>query len=178
VVSLVFVFWILVALFGIIGGMRGWAKELLVTFSVILALTFITLLDNYVDFFKNILEDNSKLYFGLTVGIIGLLVFFGYQSVNIARFAPKMAREKIQDMLLGILLGLVNGFLIVGSIWFYMSKAQYPFPAITDPVQSDVTQVAEAAKKLMPFLPPHWLGIPMIYFAVVLAFIFVIVVFI
>jgi len=178
VVSLVFVFWILVVLFGIIGGMRGWAKELLVTFSLVLALTFITLLDNYAGFFKNIRQDDPKLYFGVTAAIIGLLVFFGYQSVNIARFAPKMAREKIQDMLLGVFIGLLNGYLIVGSIWFFMLKAQYPFPAITDPEQAGIPQVVEAAKKLLPFLPPQWLGVPGIYFAVVLAFIFVIVVFI
>ncbi len=36
-VSLIVIFWMYVILFAIIGGMRGWAKELLVTFSVILA---------------------------------------------------------------------------------------------------------------------------------------------
>jgi uncharacterized membrane protein required for colicin V production len=177
-VSLVFVFWIFVVLFGIIGGMRGWAKELLVTFSVILALTFITLLDSYVGFYKNIKLDDPKLYFWLTAGIIGVLVFFGYQTPNIARFAPKMVREKFQDMLLGAFIGLLNGYLIVGSLWFFMYKAQYPFPSITNPENASIPQVVEAAKKLLPFLPPRWLGVPGIYFAVVLAFIFVIVVFI
>ena len=43
-ISLAVVFWMYVILFAIIGGMRGWAKEILVTFSVILALTFTTLL--------------------------------------------------------------------------------------------------------------------------------------
>lgn len=177
-VSLVFVFWILVVLFGIIGGMRGWAKELLVTFSIILALTFITLLDNYAGFFKTFKQDDPKLYFWVTGAIVGLLVFFGYQTPNIARFAPKMAREKFQDMLLGIFIGLLNGYLIVGSIWFFLYKAQYPFPGITDPEKASIPQVVDAAKKLLPFLPPRWLGVPGIYFAIVLAFIFVIVVFI
>ncbi len=51
-VSLIVVFWMYVVLFAIIGGMRGWAKELLVTFSVILALTFTTLLSSYVPFVR------------------------------------------------------------------------------------------------------------------------------
>jgi hypothetical protein len=178
VVSLVFVFWILVVLFGVIGGMRGWAKEMLVTFSVILALTFITLLDSYVGFFKAIKQDDPNLYFWVTGAIVALLVFFGYQTPNFARFAPKMAREKFQDVLLGIVIGLINGYLIAGSIWFFLYKAQYPFPGITDPVSANIPQVVEAAKKLLPFLPPSWLGVPGIYFAVVLAFIFVIVVFV
>ena len=37
--SLVYIFWMYVILFGIIGMLRGWAKELLVAFSVIVALT-------------------------------------------------------------------------------------------------------------------------------------------
>ncbi len=36
--SIVYLFWMFVILFGIVGLMRGWAKELLVAFSVILAL--------------------------------------------------------------------------------------------------------------------------------------------
>ena len=177
-VSLVFVFWMFVVLFGIIGGLRGWAKEILVTFSVILALTFITLLKNYVGFVIAIKQDTPKLYFWLCALVIGLLVFFGYQTTNITRFAAKMNREKIQDTLLGIFLGLLNGYLIMGCLWFFLAEAGYPFPAITDPVKSGIPAIVDAAKRMLPFLPPRWLGIPGIYFAVVLAFIFVIVVFV
>ncbi len=71
--------------------MRGWAKELLVTFSVILALTFTTLLSNYVPFIRDVLQkDNSELYFWLRAIILSMLVFFGYQTPNIPRFAAKM----------------------------------------------------------------------------------------
>jgi uncharacterized membrane protein required for colicin V production len=177
VVSLVFVFWLLVILFGVIGAMRGWAKEILVSFSMILALTFITLMKNYIGFFITLRQDTPKLHFGICVFVVGLLVFFGYQTPSIARLAPKMAREKLQDVMLGAFFGLINGFLIVGSLWFFMYEAKYPFPSITDP-EVVGGAVADAAKRLLPFLPPRWLGIPWIYFAVVVCFIFVIVVFI
>ena len=36
--SIVYLFWMYVILFGVIGSMRGWAKELLVAFSVVTAL--------------------------------------------------------------------------------------------------------------------------------------------
>ena len=36
--TLVFTFWLCVVIFGVVGAMRGWAKELLVTFSIVLAL--------------------------------------------------------------------------------------------------------------------------------------------
>jgi len=176
VTSLTFVFWMYVVLFGIIGAMRGWARELLVSFSVILALTFTTLIMQYVPFIRDVLPQNSAALFWLRTVIIIVLVFFGYQTPNLPRFAAKMTREKLQDTLLGIFLGALNGYLIIGSIWFYMNEAQYPFSAIGAP--DPTTPMGIAALKLIQYLPPRVLGIPAIYFAVVLAFIFVIVVFI
>ena len=176
-VSLTFVFWMYVVLFAVIGGMRGWAKEILVSFSVILALTLTTLLDRYVPFVRDVLAvQNKALYFWLRTLILCALVFFGYQTPNISRFAPKMTREKFQDILLGAVLGALNGYLIAGTIWFYLHDASYPFNLITPPDAN--TPMGKVALALLQYMPPRVLGIPAIYFAVVLAFIFVIVVFI
>ncbi|MFH2103529.1 MAG: hypothetical protein ABIJ39_09285 [Chloroflexota bacterium] len=175
-VSLSFVFWMYIVLFGVIGAMRGWAKELLVSFSVILALTFITLIEQYVPFVRDALPIDSPALFWVRASILVVLVFFGYQSPNIARFAPKMTREKLQDTLLGIFIGALNGYLIAGAIWFYMHEALYPFGSVASPVAG--TAAGDAAIKLLQYMPPRVLGIPAIYFAVVLAFIFVFVVFI
>lgn len=175
-VSLTFVFWMYVVLFSVIGAMRGWAKELLVSFSVILALTFVTLLERYVPFVQNLRGADTTALFWLRSIILALLVFFGYQSPNIARFAPKMTREKLQDVLLGIFLGCINGYLVVGTLWYYLHDAGYPFHAIIAPVEG--TAAGNAALNLIKYLPPRLLGVPAIYFAVVLAFVFVLVVFI
>jgi uncharacterized membrane protein required for colicin V production len=176
VVSLTFVFWMYVVLFGIIGAMRGWAKELLVSFSVILSLTFITLLERYIPFVHNLLNAETNAIFWLRVIILTVLVFFGYQSPNIARFAPKMTREKLQDTLLGIFLGCINGYLIAGTFWFYMHAADYPFAAIIAP--NNQTPAGVMALNLLKYMPPRLLGVPAIYFALVLAFVFVLVVFV
>jgi hypothetical protein len=130
-----------------------------------------------VPFVRDVLkQDSPALYFWLRSIILTLLVFFGYQTPNIARFASKMNREKVQDILLGAFLGAINGYLIAGTIWFYMFEAGYPFHTIIAPDQN--TAVGKAAAALLQYMPPRVLGIPAIYFAVVLAFIFVIVVFI
>jgi len=176
VVSLIVIFWMYVVLFAIIGGMRGWAKELLVTFSVILALTFTTLLSSYVPFVRDVLsKDSPAVFFWLRSIILALLVFFGYQTPNIPRFAAKVTREKLQDIILGVVIGALNGYLIVGTIWFYMADAQYPFPGIVSPPPDSIAGTVDA---MLHYMPPKLLGIPGIYFAVVTAFIFVIVVFI
>ena len=46
-VSLTFMFWLFVLLFAIIGATRGWAKEILVTFAVILSLFLITIIEKF-----------------------------------------------------------------------------------------------------------------------------------
>jgi uncharacterized membrane protein required for colicin V production len=175
-VSLNFVFWMYVVLFGIIGWMRGWAKEILVSFSVVLALTFTTLLTNYVPFMRDVLQRDSKeLYFWIRAIILGMLVFFGYQTPNIPRFAPKMLKEKLQDSILGMVVGALNGYLIAGTLWYYLADAQYPFITFITQPAGDLARVAE---NMLHYMPPKLLGVPGIYFAVVICFMFVIVVFI
>ncbi len=174
-VSLVFMFWTLVLLFGIIGLMRGWAKELLVVFSVILALAFNRLLERYVPIVNTLPPDSQALFWIRSI-IVVVLVFFGYQTVALPRFAGKAAREKLQDSLLGFVLGALNGYLVIGTLWFYLHEANYPFPYIEAP--NEATEMGRAALSLIQTMPPRLLGEPAIYFAVMLAFIFVLVVFI
>ena len=46
-ISLLVVFYMFLITFAIIGGLRGWAKELLVVFSVVLAFFLIFLLEKF-----------------------------------------------------------------------------------------------------------------------------------
>ncbi|MGB8213198.1 MAG: hypothetical protein WCE68_06525 [Anaerolineales bacterium] len=174
--SLTAVFWMYVILFAIIGGMRGWAKEILVSFSVILALAFTALLERYVPFISQILvPEQSSVLFWLRTSILIILVFFGYQTPNIQRFSAKMTREKLEHTILGTVIGGINGYLIAGTIWFYMADAKYPFANIVSAPTGDFAKMADT---MLHYMPPKLLGVPGIYFAVVISFIFVIVVFV
>jgi hypothetical protein len=104
-------------------------------------------------------------------------VFFGYQSPNLPRLSEstKFVREHLQDTLLGLFLGVVNGFLIFGSIWYFLHQANYPISYIAAPIKGTV--MGDAALKLIPFLAPAWLGTPLVYFVTALAFGFVIIIF-
>ena len=173
--SVVYVFWMYFVLFAVIGAMRGWAKELLVSFSVILALTTNHVLRRYIPIVAALPEDSSSLFWIRTM-IVLTLVYFGYQTVvSIPRLASRAARERLQDTLFGIFMGAINGYLIAGTLLFYLHQANYPFPRVVNPPTGDVlTQV----QTLMNWMPPHLLGEPGVYFAVLICFIFVIVVFI
>jgi hypothetical protein len=177
-VSLNFFFFFLVALFAIIGAMRGWAKEMLVSFSVILAIFLITVLEMYIPLiYSSFAQSGSVSQFWMRVIILGVLTFFGYQTPNLPKIdASRFVREKLQDTMLGLFLGAVNGYLVVGSLWMFLAKANYPYEYITPPVAG--TQIGDAALAIIKWLPPSWLVPPTVYFAIGLAFLFVIVVFI
>jgi len=177
-VTLTFFFYIFIALFGIIGAMRGWAKELLVSFSVILAIFIITVLERFVPFVSSILTQSTpKVQFWTRAALVVMFAFFGYQTPNLPRIGgARFARERLQDTLLGLFLGGVNGYLLVGTLWYFLDQTGYPFNMIIPPQPG--TDIGDSAIELIRLLPPMWLGVPTVYFAIAVAFAFVVIVFV
>lgn len=173
--SIIYIFWMYVFLFGVIGAMRGWAKELMVIFSVVTALAVNLLLEKYIPLVRD-LDKTTTSVFWIRIIILIALVYFGYQTVNISRFASKAARERLQDSLFGAVLGGVNGYLVAGTVLYYNHVANYPYSNIisraTDPA------IAETIERMMAVMPPRFLAEPQIYFAIIVILIFIIVVYI
>lgn len=174
--SIVYLFWMYVILFAIIGAMRGWAKELLVIFSAITALAVNMLMDKYIPLVRD-LPDNSSSVFWIRTIILISLVYFGYQTVTVVpRLASKAARERLQDALFGAVVGGLNGYFIAGSILFYNHVAEYPYKNIISPATDPA--IIAAIDTMMRYMPPRLIGEPGIYFAVIIILIFIIVVYI
>jgi uncharacterized membrane protein required for colicin V production len=134
------VFLIMAVLFGLIGGLRGWAKEIIVVCSVIVALFFqhVLLLPMmpFRDLFFN-LAPTTRFYTRTVVFII--IAIFGYASPTvISRIGAKVARERLQDILLGFFIGLLNGFLIIGTILAFLDMVQFGVPEDQRGVQQKV----------------------------------------
>jgi lysylphosphatidylglycerol synthetase-like protein (DUF2156 family) len=185
-VSLIVVFFMFVILFAVIGAMRGWAQEVLVTFSVVLAFFLIAVLEEFIldEVASGIIADGTLSQFWLRTLILLILVFFGYQTPRISKFSGSVRKEKISDSFLGVFLGGINGYLIAGTLWYYMYKAGYPFKYFINPEELvqyniEMSPSVDMAINFVKNLPPEWLGsAPGIYIAVGLAFLFVLVVFI
>jgi hypothetical protein len=174
--SIVYLFWMYIILFAIVGGMRGWAKELLVSFSVVLALGLNHLIRRYIPLAQNLPETDTSLFWLRTI-ILLTLVYFGYQTVvSIPHLASRARRERLQDSLFGVILGAINGYLVAGTVLFYLHIADYPFPDIISR-PADPTLV-QTVNQMMLYMPPQLLGEPGIYFAIILAFVFILVVYI
>ncbi len=171
--SLSAVFWLFVALFGVIGGFRGWAKEMLVIFSMILALFIQYVLEKFVPGVRDAINlQDGATQVEIRVALILTLAYFGYQTPGLPiGLTGKLAKDKLQDWMLGAVLGAINGYFIIGSVWYYMHLANYPFEFVLAPTDPNVLQY-------LAYMPPKLLGEPYIFFAIGAAFVFVIIVFV
>lgn len=170
--SLSTVFWMLLIITGIIGGSRGWAREILVLFSLILAMCITALIQQFLPEIDGTLRTQAPAFqFYARATLFMLLAFFGYEGPTMSSaLAGKGKREKLQDILLGFFLGMLNGYLLVGTLWYYMAEAGYPIPGITPPVDP-------TAANYLNVMPQNIVGVPLIYFITVASFVFVLVVF-
>jgi len=177
VISLVVLFGIFVVLFALIGAMRGWAKELLVTSAVVLGLFLNAILETYITPYRTALflqpGPNQFIIRGV---LLILLAFFGYQTPHLRALQDKLARERLEELLLGGLLGALNGYLLIGSIWYYLHQAGYPTTLVLWP--PPLPELEQQIAELVGYMPPAVLPIPHIYFAVGVVFVFIIVVFV
>ncbi len=178
-VSLSVLFYIFVFIFALIGAIRGWAKEVTATFSAVLALFILTVMQNYIPAVKSYLENSpvsSQVIFQSIV--LGVVVFIGYQTPNLPIFMQNQhfKRSQMQDVILGFLIGGLNGYMIFGSLWYFMHQGGYPFSFMLEPIAG--TPAGQNALQIIPLLPPNWLVAPGIYFAIAVSFMFVLMVFI
>ncbi len=178
-VSLAVLFYIFIVIFALIGAIRGWAKEVTATFSVFLSLFILAVLQSFVpavDTYLNNSPVSSQVTFKLFT--LGVVVFAGYQTPNLPMFMQNQhfKRNQMQDVILGFLIGGFNGYMIYGSLWYFIHEGGYPFSFVLAPIAG--TPAGQAALQLIPLLPPVWLVAPGIYFAIAIAFLFVLMVFI
>lgn len=178
-VSLSILFYMFIFIFALIGAIRGWAKEVTASFSVFLALFILTVMQDFIPAIDTYLKNSpidSQVTFKMI--ILGVIVFIGYQTPNLPIFLQnqQFKRGQMQDTLLGLIIGAFNGYMILGSLWYFIHSGGYPFDFVLAPIAG--TKAGEAALQIIPLLPPAWLVAPGIYFAIAISFMFVLMVFI
>ncbi len=158
------VFGIIVFVFALIGLGRGFLRELGVTTVLVLVLFFLSRLDPYLDraMLKGIALVDSTVTAGqarqvqcwVMMFVIVGTTFLSYHGETLA--FPGQLQHGLQAILLGLMAGAINGYLVAGSIWYYMDKFEYPIGWLgLSPGQFSTT--AQAA---IQYLPINFLGQP------------------
>ncbi|HRE49411.1 MAG TPA: CvpA family protein [Aggregatilineales bacterium] len=154
-VQLSTIFWTLIVLWGVIGFLRGYTRELVSAAGIILALFATWQFDGVV--LRPLLRGaTAQQQFWVYSGILSGITFFAYQTPAVAaRIAARQqasGRVGLQERLLGLFFGALNGYLFFGSIWYYLDVFQYPFPPF---IYAPSPESASAA--LVASLPLLWL---------------------
>jgi hypothetical protein len=198
------VFWVMIGIFGFVGLMRAWQKEVIATASIVLALFALSQL-NSVARLTSVVPD-AKLdgldqvrqqqavdavkvnRFAVQAIPFLVITFFGYMGPTITRqFQPGKFQDKarvgVQEGVVGFLIGGINGWLVISTL------ARFAFNMGILPDQGQFPTVGQAL-----FIPPGgggWakfffiessaiaiLAGPTLVIALVVLFLFVIIAFI
>lgn len=137
-VELYSLMWILAVFFAIIGALRGWTKEIIGTAGIMLAMFALFQLDTLLRGTILLSFPTDQVFF-IQVGLFLLVVFAAYTNRSFIRDATP-GRLTIQEGLLGAIIGFFNGYLIGGTIWYFMDINEYPFsPHIIAPSANSIS---------------------------------------
>lgn len=119
---------IMIGLFAAVGFMRGWTKELIATAGIILALFTLKQFETII--IDPLTDGQQRSKFYLQASILLIMGFFAYQTppeaLSRAPVRGRSNRDTVQDNILGALVGAWNGYLLIGSLWWYLDNLEYP----------------------------------------------------
>jgi uncharacterized membrane protein required for colicin V production len=193
-ISLFALFWIFVFMFAMIGAVRGWNKEVIAMAGLILALftinlfgfTLVRLLGGVVSGTgQDAALAGMRAQFIVLGGIFIVIAFFSYQGAVLVR-SRLSTRERVQDRLLGLIFGGLNGYLLVGTLWSLLEyritadgwerlppEAPYAFSPLV--IRPDTLTLTSGQEFLITHLPIDFL-VPWLPILLIAIFLFLIVV--
>lgn len=189
-IGLVTTLWIMIVFFAVVDMQRGWTRAVIASSGLVLSLfainQFAPFLFGALGHFDEAFNETIWRRQIFVLAAIHLTIgFFSYAGPAFAgKLSSRLAiRDNIQDKLLGLLVGAVNGYLAVGTLiafleyrltnegWVATTPAPYPFP-------QDILMRTDAVDAISQWLPiPLLTSNPYILpILLVLVFLFVLVV--
>lgn len=127
------VLWAGAILFAFVGFSRGLSKEMISLSGIILGLFA---LHQYDDLVRGVLLANlpADQKFYVQSAIFILIVFFAYQTrafvgtdaARVRTSGSPEGRDNLQASVLGGIIGFINGYLILGTIWYFLDINRLP----------------------------------------------------
>lgn len=109
------------------GALRGWRREFGATAVVVLGFFAIFQFDSLLRGSLFLLLSN-ELIFALQTAIYVGIVAIAYRN----RLSPQTddTSRSVRGSLLGAAAGFFNGYVVAGSIWYFLDINRYPFPQL------------------------------------------------
>ncbi|MCX6031647.1 MAG: hypothetical protein NT169_20385 [Chloroflexi bacterium] len=145
------IFLAMIAVFGVVGIVRGLGRELGVTIMLLIALSITEIIEELLpQQFNRLLtwvgipvlaQNDTKT--AIFCSILILMIFIAYQS-EILTFSSKG-----KSNIYGLGAGLLNGYLFAGSLWYYLDKTGWPW------LHVNALRIPEYYRLAVRYLPPH-----------------------
>ena len=129
-IELSLLIWALSGFFAYVGWLRGWTKELIALSGIVLSLFALSEFDTLIR--QTLFGDLPPgQVFYIQSAIFVAIVFFAYQTRALGggssgRGSRRDSRDELQTKALGAIVGFTNGYLISGTIWYFLDIANYP----------------------------------------------------
>lgn len=117
--------WVLAVFFGVLGFIRGWNREVVALAGIVLGMFALFQFDALLRGTLLLTVSRSQAFI-VQVGIFIAIVFFAYQNRSLVADNPT-DRLSTQESILGGFVGFINGYLIGGTLWYFMDINEYPF---------------------------------------------------
>ena len=139
----------------LVGVARGYAKELGNTLIFMVAIFLLSYFGEQAETIVKVTgervfsiapdSDAMRTFLMVTFTVaFGMMVFASYAGRTLE--FPGKPIDPPGGFLLNVLIGLLNGYLVAGTLWYYMNKFAYPGGAVTQPLSS-------TAQLMIDYLP-------------------------
>jgi len=162
VTSIEVFFGVIIFIFTVVGVIRGFLKELGVTLAMMFLLFFLSRfeapifrgLDKAMAVGARIIgkADHAVFQAWLLIFVVTAAAFLSYHGETLAYSGT--APRGGQGVILGAMIGMFNGYLIAGSVWYYMDRFDYPIKLFGFTKEG----LSKLALDLIPLLPGNFLG--------------------
>ncbi|QPC81925.1 hypothetical protein G4Y79_19885 [Phototrophicus methaneseepsis] len=123
--------WAMAIFFAVMGFLRGWTRELVGSAGILLGIFALFQFDPFLRSTFFVLMDPAQSFW-IQAGIFIVFVFIVY---NADEFGEENSQREfdLQESLLGSIAGFLNGYLVGGTLWYFLDINEYPIPQVIAP---------------------------------------------
>lgn len=132
-VQLYSLMWIIAVFFAVIGFLRGWNRGVVASAGIFMGMFALFQFDPFIRAILRLFAFPQSQVFLIQSALFLIIVYFSYQNSAFIT-DDRNSRVNLQDSILGVVVGFLNGYLIGGTLWYFLDINEYPLdPYIVAP---------------------------------------------